>query len=568
MKRKIIYIEIDEEITSIIDKIRETEEVNIVLVVPKRARILQSIISLKLLKKESEKYGKNLIFVTLDRVGRHLASQVGFEVYQKITQGGKIVFPFEKEKKDKKSQFYLKEEGNHKKESETDFVDEEEFSENEPTKEKVFFEKKLNFRELFEKKEIKTKKQKNEESIEKFEEKKSIFRTGDIQNKNSNYLNILPFDKKFLIGFLVLGVILLLYIFNIVLPQAKINIYVKANQVPKTIDAAVSLNAQEIDYNKNIIPARQIKASIDINGDFETETIKEIKTKAVGVLKIKNTDTTGFSWQPRGLVTFSPENNLSLNFITPTPIYELKGGQEVQINIESENFGEEYNFPAGSRFRAKALIGKSYESNIVITAPSGTWGGANKKVKILSQSDIDKVKEKFISENKEILLNKIKSQLQNDEFLDERFIIFSLEDYITSPEINKEAEKFNLKGKLMANAFVFKKDDLKNLVLEKIKSEVAATDKILEDEINWDFSQINPEEQMIKIKIEALGWVVPTINLDELKEKIKSLSKDDAEKQIMKIENIKKTEISIFPSFKRNLPPLVSHIDIKIKPEK
>jgi hypothetical protein len=58
-----VYIDVDEEITSILDRVRQESTMDIFLVVPKGAMLLNSIINLKLLKKESDKMGKVISIV-------------------------------------------------------------------------------------------------------------------------------------------------------------------------------------------------------------------------------------------------------------------------------------------------------------------------------------------------------------------------------------------------------------------------------------------------------------------------------------------------------------------------
>ena len=58
-----VYIDVDEEITGILDRVRQETAMNIFLVVPKGAMLLDSIINLKLLKKEAEKMGKTVSIV-------------------------------------------------------------------------------------------------------------------------------------------------------------------------------------------------------------------------------------------------------------------------------------------------------------------------------------------------------------------------------------------------------------------------------------------------------------------------------------------------------------------------
>lgn len=71
------YIESDEEIISVIGRLRHSSNSENYFIFPKRALVLQSIINLKLFQREAEKLGKRVIIVTQDEVGMMLAEKVG-----------------------------------------------------------------------------------------------------------------------------------------------------------------------------------------------------------------------------------------------------------------------------------------------------------------------------------------------------------------------------------------------------------------------------------------------------------------------------------------------------------
>jgi hypothetical protein len=71
------YIETDEEIISVVGRLRHTRETDIALIVPKHAILMQSIISLKLLEREAKKIGKVIMIVSQDENGRMLAEKAG-----------------------------------------------------------------------------------------------------------------------------------------------------------------------------------------------------------------------------------------------------------------------------------------------------------------------------------------------------------------------------------------------------------------------------------------------------------------------------------------------------------
>jgi hypothetical protein len=82
--RKMIYVEIDDEVTGIFDRIKHLKYKNIYLVVPKRAIIFQSIVNLKILRRKAEEIEKNIFIITNDRNGIHLATKIGLTVYDRM----------------------------------------------------------------------------------------------------------------------------------------------------------------------------------------------------------------------------------------------------------------------------------------------------------------------------------------------------------------------------------------------------------------------------------------------------------------------------------------------------
>ncbi len=84
-----IYIDVDEEITTVIDRIHRTNGSDIALIVPQHALLLQSVVNLKLLVQEAKKYKKNIILMTRDEDGIMFAQRAGIEVQPFVAQEDK-----------------------------------------------------------------------------------------------------------------------------------------------------------------------------------------------------------------------------------------------------------------------------------------------------------------------------------------------------------------------------------------------------------------------------------------------------------------------------------------------
>lgn len=79
----IIYISPEEEVTSLISRLRRHPKNDLILVIPQRAFILESLINLQLLKKELDSIEKRFVIVTQDERGSSSAKRAGIEVHSK-----------------------------------------------------------------------------------------------------------------------------------------------------------------------------------------------------------------------------------------------------------------------------------------------------------------------------------------------------------------------------------------------------------------------------------------------------------------------------------------------------
>lgn len=86
MSHKTLYIDVDEEITSIIDRVRKSSASEVIIVAPKQALLLQSLVNLKLLKKEADRREKKIIIVTQDKTGKKLIEKAGIAVQKKFDE--------------------------------------------------------------------------------------------------------------------------------------------------------------------------------------------------------------------------------------------------------------------------------------------------------------------------------------------------------------------------------------------------------------------------------------------------------------------------------------------------
>jgi len=84
---QIIYLDLDDEITTIREKLEQAQAGRVLLVVPERAAALQSLVNLKLLRRYADGLAKQVILVTGDHTTRELARSLGLAVVSSVERG-------------------------------------------------------------------------------------------------------------------------------------------------------------------------------------------------------------------------------------------------------------------------------------------------------------------------------------------------------------------------------------------------------------------------------------------------------------------------------------------------
>jgi cytoskeletal protein RodZ len=85
-----IYIDIDDEITGIIDKLKASDGKIVALVLPKRASVFQSIVNMKLLKRAADASKKNAVLITSEASLISLAGAAGLHIAKTLTSKPEI----------------------------------------------------------------------------------------------------------------------------------------------------------------------------------------------------------------------------------------------------------------------------------------------------------------------------------------------------------------------------------------------------------------------------------------------------------------------------------------------
>ena len=83
-KKDVIYVDIEDDITSVIEKVKTAKTPIVALVPPKRIGVLQSVVNLKLLKRAAATAKKRVVLITNDQALIGLAAGVAMPVAKNL----------------------------------------------------------------------------------------------------------------------------------------------------------------------------------------------------------------------------------------------------------------------------------------------------------------------------------------------------------------------------------------------------------------------------------------------------------------------------------------------------
>jgi hypothetical protein len=554
MDRDTLYLDNDEEITSVVDKLKGTDHVSIDLVIPKEALLLQSVVNLKILKKQAENLSKEIVIVTQDKVGKKLAEQVGISVIEKpgqepkevrmvegdavSSEGSKPDEPIVIEAKDKVSSKNQPEESPQIEMKET-------ASPIEPTAEVV----------------------RPDGVVENDEEEISSDQIKDPAKKKSSKIK-----KWKIIGALsaVAGLILFIaaYIF---VPLANVNLTLAAEKKKVDFSFTADKGMTSVDTTTGTIPAREIKFDVEKSQKYPATGKKKVGEKATGDVTISNHN---YSTSPVQIVSGTRlVNSAGLVFRTKTnvsvPGY-TKVGQvvtdgTVNVAVEADQVGDSYNIAANSVLSIPGLVG-STTADIYGKNSTAFTGGSSKDVQFVTQTDLNSAKEDI---KKQIEAEAKKLALEKTE-REERYLegAIKITDVSADPSVavNGEASDFELKAKSSVSVLVFKDEDLKKLAEQTLGDQIGSGKEIVESESMTsaaEFVEVDFDKGKVSGRLAGEAYVATKIDQNKLKIELTGEADQSARGDVQAIDGVTSFEIKHFPSFYKRMPRIKNHIYIK-----
>ncbi|MBU1177746.1 hypothetical protein KJ903_00840 [Patescibacteria group bacterium] len=613
-----VYLETDEEITSAVDKIASASSSTVYVLVPRRASIVQSIVNLKLLRRQADILGKKVILVTTDVGGRSLAKKAGLTTQARLSgklarETGEIENLSEPEAETESAD----EVGEIGEAEPIDSIpDYQSRDGNEPdddqSESNMFQEIRLDNSRLFQRKAKKyTPRSPKERSKSELSVLTKIFTARKkskpkhppaapssnpattVEAKQSNLrplssrrktkksvkgrvfllpsLSIKSFSLFFTISLVVLGLV-----FFLVLPKAEISLVPKTEPFSTSFEMVISQNITDVDTEKATIPGELVTTeSKSDKKKFEATGEKEVGDKARGQVVLHNS----FSSEAQLLPTSSQLITNGLVYITlqevVIPGAHIEEGEaipgQVKVRVEAGTAGEDYNI--GPANFVIASLPQSKQSDIYGKSTTQFTGGSSRKVKVVSAENLSEAKQSLVTTAAAEATKKLTNDLSGDKILPSGMFEQEIAEVEASAEADTEADEFDMKVSVRATGLTFSRNDFSQLLASKFDRLVPTEKYIINDDIEQGIAFEKVEQgfngqEAVTIKVSISKEVAWRLDEQKMKRDIRGQTEQEARDHILGNPNIVSVEISLWPFWVKKIPRTEKKIEIMLDKER
>lgn len=562
MNKDVIYIDVDDDVTAIIGKIKKSKEKIVAVVPPKRAGALQSAVNLRLLDRMAKAEKKQLVVITNNQALVALAANAAIPVAKNlqtkpeiadvpalsVDDGDDIIDGSELPVGDHAATAKIKGETLAKGRSEAmDEVNVED-DDNDDTTPVI------------------------------------VSGAGAVAAKkaasSSNKVKIPNFDvfrkRLFLaIGGGILLVALLVWMF-VFAPAA--TVVITAQTTPAPVSATIKLDkTAATDFSKGIVKAIEQEETTNDSIEFDATGTDMVGENAAGQVVFKNCEddspitiaagtvivANGRSYKTQATVTVPEGSGGFGGCVTP--------GTSSQVAVKAEDVGSEYNTSSGTTF---SVVGhpNSTASYMRAVAVTDIDGGTSKEVKVATKDDVERAKGQLAGEATDEKKAELIAKFTNGEKVVDGSFVVDRSDVTVEPGVGKEAPasgKVKLTVKTKYTIWAIAKSEVENYLNASLNQQIDAnTQQVYGNGIDEaGLADFKKEGKTLTASITATGQTGPKINEQAVKEQVKGKIYGDVQSSLESLEGIKDVDVKFSFFWVRTVPNDTNKIHIEFKLE-
>lgn len=527
MAKEVIYIDVDDDITSIATKLKKSKADVVALVPPKRIGVLRSAVNLRILKKTADSNDKKIILVTSSSALSPLAADAKIPVSKSLQDKPELL-----------------EIDALQVNNDDGIIDGSEFADEPTHKTLVSTQVKPA-----------SKKAKTEDlgPEEKPKKKRGGKKVPDFHK----------FRKKLLLGIVALVLLAGFLVWaTVYAPHATINI--KAKTTDKSVADSINFSDNAVtDPDKKTVKSITVSDTEDKSVDFNATGTKTIGKEASGVIVLSNDDSsddvkilsgTGFSV---GSCTYSTQKEVVVPGASVFRRAIAPG--TVKIGVTATSKGAECNVDSGQTMQSP-IDG--------VSATTGKIdGGESREVKIVTQEDVQRAASEAMKMDNNAKKDALRAKFsKTDVVIDDSFNVSGSEPAVT-PAVGQEAPngKANLKTTLTLKMTGMDRNEL-DKVVQKLALQDAPKEnggsKVYDSGIkNVSFSNFGAGT----VKISTVSKIGPDLSENDIKNRSKGKIAGEIQQDLLSINGVNDVSVDIKPFWISKVPNDDGKIKINFK---
>jgi hypothetical protein len=299
---------------------------------------------------------------------------------------------------------------------------------------------------------------------------------------------------------------------------------------------------------------QELVIEINENYDSSGEKFSNDKGMARGIVKIYN----NYSSRPQALVAttrlMSEEGKL-FRLIKGVTVPGMEGDQPgvVEAQVIADKIGQNYNVDP-TEFKIEGFKGGDKYDKFKVISENPMTGGANdtdnKKVKVVTESDISSAREKTI----DLFNQKLEENIKNKIDASETFVISSIEKEIMKSDSSYAPgdiiDRFNYTVRQKIKLITFNKNEFDDIIRKSFEEKVAEgliMREIKQIDFQKDVADYQEKELDLSVKAQAVYW--PIIDELKIKRELASREGEEIKNYLTGLSQIEKAIISYSPSW-------------------
>ena len=517
-KKDVVYIDVDDDITSIIEKVKSSSAPITALVPPKRLGALQSVVNLKLLDRAATSAHKRVVLITSDHALTSLAAGAGIPVARNLQSKPEIadVAPVVEVEDD-------------------DIIDGDDIPLPE-TSDDISGEIATDTLAM------------------------PVTEVATDRPRSRRVAATVPnFDafrnKLVLIG----GGILLLVTFVVwaVVFAPRATITITAKTTPYGVSKPLTAHAgATLDADKGVLGAavKEMKKTVSI--DFQATGTKDVGEKATGPIKLTNSSSVAVTIDAGDVLTsasgakFVASSDITVPAATlafSCPGFLCPGTATGTVVANAP--GSSYNAASG------ALSGGPSAVTIVFTSP--TSGGTDKTITVVSEQDAQTAKDKLQAQDANTIKSELKKQFSADIIVIDESYTVTPGSPVIAPAVGQEASTAKLSVETTYSMVGFARSDLRSVVEKDLMRQLAGLPNQSIYDLGMDkvrFASYSIQDKTYTVSLITTGLVGPSIDTVALAKKLTGKREGEIIAEVKTYEGIQQVKVNFSPFWVSTAP--------------